>query len=135
MPVQYEGVAAEHEAVRTRAGMFDVSHMGQIKTSGPEAAAFLQRLVSNDVTKLAVGGAQYSCLCADDGGILDDLFSYLLEDGSYWTVSNACQPRGRPRPLPRDRRDGLRRRDRGSGARVTRCSPCRDPRRGRPSPA
>jgi len=89
MPVQYEGVAAEHEAVRTRAGMFDVSHMGEIKTSGPDAAAFLQRLVSNDVTKLAAGGAQYSCLCADDGGILDDLFSYLLDDGSYWTVSNA----------------------------------------------
>jgi aminomethyltransferase len=90
MPVQYEGVAAEHEAVRTAAGMFDVSHMGQIKTSGPGASDFLQRLVSNDVTKLAAGGAQYSCLCADDGGILDDLFSYLLEDGSYWTVSNAA---------------------------------------------
>jgi aminomethyltransferase len=90
MPVQYEGVAPEHRAVRTAAGMFDVSHMGQIKTSGPDALAFLQRLVSNDVAKLAVGGAQYSCLCADDGGILDDLFSYLLEDGSYMTVSNAA---------------------------------------------
>lgn len=90
MPVQYEGVGVEHEAVRERAGMFDVSHMGQIKTSGPEALAFLQRLVSNDVGKLATGGAQYSCLCADDGGILDDLFSYLLEDGSYLTVSNAA---------------------------------------------
>ena len=90
MPVQYEGVAAEHRAVRTAAGMFDVSHMGQIKTSGPDALAFLQRLVSNDVANLAAGGAQYSCLCADDGGILDDLFSYLLEDGSYFTVSNAA---------------------------------------------
>ena len=90
MPVQYEGVGPEHVAVRERAGMFDVSHMGQIKTSGPEALAFLQRLVSNDVAKLAAGGAQYSCLCADDGGILDDLFSYLLDDGSYFTVSNAA---------------------------------------------
>lgn len=90
MPIQYEGIAAEHAAVRERAGMFDVSHMGQIRTSGPEAAAFLQHAVSNDVTKLAVGGAQYSCLCADDGGILDDLFSYLLDDGSYLTVSNAA---------------------------------------------
>lgn len=90
MPVQYEGVGAEHAAVRERAGMFDVSHMGQIRTSGPEAAALLQRAVSNDVTKLAIGGAQYSCLCADDGGILDDLFSYLLDDGSYLTVSNAA---------------------------------------------
>ena len=90
MPVQYEGVGPEHLAVRERAGMFDVSHMGQIKTTGPEALAFLQRLVSNDVARLAAGGAQYSCLCADDGGILDDLFTYLLEDGSYFTVSNAA---------------------------------------------
>jgi glycine cleavage system T protein (aminomethyltransferase) len=90
MPVQYEGVAAEHGAVRERSGMFDVSHMGEIGTSGPDALWFLQRLVSNDVAKLATGGAQYSCLCADDGGILDDLFSYLLGDGSYLTVSNAA---------------------------------------------
>ena len=90
MPVQYEGVGPEHLAVRERAGMFDVSHMGQIRTAGPDALPFLQRLVSNDVAKLAAGGAQYSCLCADDGGILDDLFSYLLDDGSYLTVSNAA---------------------------------------------
>lgn len=90
MPVQYEGVAVEHDAVRERAGMFDVSHMGQIRTSGPDAEAFLQRAISNDVAKLEAGGAQYSCLCADDGGILDDLFSYLLDDGSYLTVSNAA---------------------------------------------
>ena len=92
MPVQYEGVAAEHQAVRERSGMFDVSHMGQIGTRGPQAAEFLQRVVSNDVGKLAPGGAQYSCLCADDGGILDDLFSYLLDgaDVDYLTVSNAA---------------------------------------------
>lgn len=89
MPVQYAGVGIEHEAVRERAGMFDVSHMGQIKTSGPDALTFLQRLVTNDVARLATGGAQYTCLCADDGGILDDLFTYLLADGSYWTVTNA----------------------------------------------
>ncbi len=90
MPVQYEGVAAEHTAVREHAGVFDVSHMGQIKTAGPDAASFLQHVVSNDIAKLEAGGAQYSCLCADDGGILDDLFSYLLGDGSYLTVSNAA---------------------------------------------
>jgi aminomethyltransferase len=90
MPVQYEGVAAEHAAVRQHAGMFDVSHMGQIKTSGPQALEFLQRLLSNDVAKLEPGGAQYSCLCAEDGGILDDLFTYLLDDGSYMTVTNAA---------------------------------------------
>ena len=60
MPVQYEGIRAEHEAVRERAGVFDVSHMGEIETSGPDAEAFLQRVLSNDVTKLADGGAQYS---------------------------------------------------------------------------
>ncbi|GIK78325.1 MAG: glycine cleavage system aminomethyltransferase GcvT [Thermoleophilia bacterium] len=92
MPVQYEGVAAEHLAVRERSGMFDVSHMGQVGTRGGDAAAFLQHAVSNDVTRLAPGGAQYSCLCADDGGILDDLFSYR-PDGwgvDYLTVTNAA---------------------------------------------
>ncbi len=92
MPVQYEGVAAEHAAVRGRCGVFDVSHMGQIGTRGPQAAEYLQRVVSNDIARLAVGGAQYSCLCADDGGILDDLFSYLLEgwEMDYLTVTNAA---------------------------------------------
>jgi aminomethyltransferase len=75
MPVQYEGIRREHLAVRTRAGLFDVSHMGQIETSGPDAEAFLQRILSNDVTKIAERGAQYSVLCREDGGVLDDLFS------------------------------------------------------------
>jgi aminomethyltransferase len=88
MPVQYEGLRAEHEAVRERAGVFDVSHMGEIATSGPDAEAFLQRVLSNDVTKLADGGAQYSVLCLQDGGVLDDLFSYRLGD-SFLTVTNA----------------------------------------------
>ena len=92
MPVQYEGVGAEHQAVREGAGMFDVSHMGQIGTSGPDAEGFLQRLVSNDIAKLASGGAQYACLCADDGGILDDLFTYRFEGAEvdFLTVSNAA---------------------------------------------
>ncbi|MBA2522989.1 MAG: glycine cleavage system aminomethyltransferase GcvT [Solirubrobacterales bacterium] len=91
MPVQYEGVAAEHDAVRERSGVFDVSHMGQIGTTGPEAKAFLQRAVSNDLENLGPGGAQYACLCAEDGGILDDLFTYLTEGAEvdYLTVSNA----------------------------------------------
>src|SRR3954468_14192722 len=76
MPVQYEGIKAEHVAVRTAVGMFDVSHMGEIETSGPDAEAFLQRILSNDVSKIAPGGAQYSVLCRDDGGVLDDLFTY-----------------------------------------------------------
>jgi aminomethyltransferase len=89
MPVQYEGIKAEHVAVRTHAGVFDVSHMGEIETSGPDAEAFLQRLLSNDVSKLAVGGAQYSVLCREDGGVLDDLFTYRLADRCL-TVTNAA---------------------------------------------
>jgi aminomethyltransferase len=88
MPVQYEGIRAEHEAVRERAGVFDVSHMGEIETRGPDAEAFLQRVLSNDVSKLADGGAQYSVLCQEDGGVLDDLFSYRLGD-RFLTVTNA----------------------------------------------
>ena len=90
MPVSYEGVKEEHLAVRSGCGIFDVSHMGEIGTGGPQALEFLQRLLSNDVSKIAVGGAQYSCLCAPDGGILDDLFTYRLEDDRYLTVSNAA---------------------------------------------
>jgi aminomethyltransferase len=88
MPVQYEGIRAEHQAVRERAGVFDVSHMGEIETTGPDAEAFLQRILSNDVSKLAENGAQYSVLCRDDGGVLDDLFTYRL-GGGFLTVTNA----------------------------------------------
>ena len=88
MPVQYEGIRQEHIAVRTRAGLFDVSHMGQIETAGPDAEAFLQRLLSNDVTRIPDGGAQYSVLCREDGGVLDDLFSYRV-GGRFLTVTNA----------------------------------------------
>jgi aminomethyltransferase len=89
MPVQYQGVRPEHMAVRQSAGVFDVSHMGEIETSGPQAAEFLQHLLSNDVSKLAVGGAQYSVLCREDGGVLDDLFTYRLGPDRFLTVTNA----------------------------------------------
>jgi aminomethyltransferase len=90
MPVQYpEGVKAEHLATRATAGIFDVSHMGEIATSGPDAEAFLQRILSNDVTKLQTGGAQYSVLCREDGGVLDDLFTYRLGADAFLTVTNA----------------------------------------------
>ena len=90
MPIQYDGIRAEHLRVRERAGMFDVSHMGQIETSGPQAEALLQRLLSNDVTKVPVGGAQYSVLCREDGGALDDLFTYRLGADEFLTVTNAA---------------------------------------------
>jgi aminomethyltransferase len=89
MPVSYAGIREEHEAVRDSAGVFDVSHMGEVETSGPDAEAFLQRVLSNDVSRLAVGGAQYSVLCREDGGVLDDLFTYRLADDRYLTVTNA----------------------------------------------
>src|ERR671928_1649492 len=89
MPVHYEGIRAEHVAVRRAAGVFDVSHMGEIETSGPGAEALLQRLVSNDVTRLREGGAQYGLLCREDGGVLDDLFSYRLAPDRFLTVTNA----------------------------------------------
>jgi aminomethyltransferase len=90
MPVQYAGVKEEHLATRATAGVFDVSHMGEIATSGPDAEAFLQRILSNDVSKLQTGGAQYSVLCREDGGVLDDLFTYRLGADTFLTVTNAA---------------------------------------------
>jgi aminomethyltransferase len=89
MPVEYDGIKAEHVRVRNDCGVFDVSHMGEIETEGPQAADLLQRLLSNDVSKIQVGGAQYSCLCREDGGVLDDLFTYRLGEDRYLTVTNA----------------------------------------------
>ena len=89
MPVSYEGVRPEHLAVRSACGVFDVSHMGQIATGGG-ALDLLQRLLSNDVAAIDVGGAQYSVLCREDGGVLDDLFTYRLGDDRYLTVTNAA---------------------------------------------
>jgi glycine cleavage system T protein (aminomethyltransferase) len=90
MPVQYAGIREEHLAVRARAGVFDVSHMGEVETRGPDALAFLQRMLSNDVAAIPVGGAQYSVLCREDGGVLDDLFTYRLAEGRFLTVTNAA---------------------------------------------
>jgi aminomethyltransferase len=90
MPVQYEGILEEHSAVRTHAGMFDVSHMGEVEVEGHGALAFLQRVLSNDVAALAVGGAQYSCLCDEEGGVLDDLFAYRLGGDRYLIVTNSA---------------------------------------------
>src|SRR5687767_1435607 len=89
MPVQYGGIREEHMAVRERAGIFDVSHMGEVETSGPGAEALLQRLLSNDVAKIAEHGAQYSVLCNERGGVLDDLFTYRLAPDRFLTVTNA----------------------------------------------
>ena len=89
MPVQYEGIKKEHEAVRTRAGLFDVSHMGEILVEGPRAVAAIDRLVTNDVSKLATGKALYTVCCNEQGHILDDLIVYRLEDEKILVVCNA----------------------------------------------
>jgi len=88
MPVQYSGIKAEHEAVRTRAGLFDVSHMGEAVFRGPDAEAAVQRLVTRDVGRLEVGQAGYSAVCYEDGGTVDDVIVYKRED-DFLVVVNA----------------------------------------------
>ena len=90
MPISYEGIREEHLAVRTHAGMFDVSHMGEVEAEGPEAAEFLQRVLSNDISPLRIGGAQYSCLCNEHGGVVDDLIAYRLTQEHFLIVTNAA---------------------------------------------
>lgn len=89
MPVQYEGVNAEHETVRNGVGVFDVSHMGEFLLSGPNALALIQKVTSNDAATLTIGRAQYSCLPNNDGGIVDDLIVYKIKDEQYLLVVNA----------------------------------------------
>jgi len=78
MPVQYQGVIDEHRAVRTDAGVFDVSHMGELEVEGPKAGELLQYVLSNDLTRLSPGEAQYTLLPNEEGGIIDDLIVYRL---------------------------------------------------------
>jgi len=89
MPVQYSGVTEEHFAVREKAGLFDVSHMGQFFVEGPEAKDLLQIVTTNNVDALENGKAQYTCLPNENGGIVDDLIVYKIEDGKYFVVVNA----------------------------------------------
>ncbi|MGA3057271.1 MAG: glycine cleavage system aminomethyltransferase GcvT [Candidatus Limnocylindrales bacterium] len=89
MPVQYSGILEEHRAVRARAGLFDLSHMGELFVEGPEAAASLGYALTTDPASLKVGRAQYSMICFPDGGILDDLIVYRLTDERYLVVANA----------------------------------------------
>ncbi|MFZ4621916.1 MAG: glycine cleavage system aminomethyltransferase GcvT [Bacteroidota bacterium] len=90
MPVQYAGIMEEHKTVRTAVGVFDVSHMGEFFASGVNAMPFLQKITVNDVSKLTPGKAQYSAMCYEDGGIVDDLLIYMLAENSYMIVVNAA---------------------------------------------
>jgi aminomethyltransferase len=88
MPVQYSGIVDEHNAVRSAAGLFDISHMGEVEVKGPDALAFLQHIATQDVASIGEGMANYALLCRPDGGIVDDIFIYNLPDG-YLVVVNA----------------------------------------------
>lgn len=89
LPVQFSSITQEHEAVRTKAGLFDVSHMGEVEVKGEGAYLYLQRLTTNDLSKLEAGQAQYSVFCYPDGGTVDDLLVYKYADDHYLLVINA----------------------------------------------
>jgi aminomethyltransferase len=89
MPVQYSGILEEHRAVRTAAGLFDVSHMGEVSVIGPEAAYFINCLVTNDISPLHINQAMYSPMCYSDGAVVDDLLIYRLGEQEYLLVINA----------------------------------------------
>ncbi len=89
LPVQFSSIKEEHEAVRNRAGLFDVSHMGEIFVEGKDALAYLQKVLSNDVSKIGIGGAQYSAMCYENGGVVDDLLTYRLDESTYLLCVNA----------------------------------------------
>ncbi len=89
MPVQYSSILGEHHAVRTASGLFDISHMGEVRVSGGGATQSLNALLTNDVRHLAVGEAQYSLMCNERGGVIDDLYVYRTGDATYLLVINA----------------------------------------------
>ncbi|WP_033541920.1 glycine cleavage system aminomethyltransferase GcvT [Planococcus sp. CAU13] len=89
LPVQFSGIKDEHEAVRTKAGLFDVSHMGEILVSGEASLKFLQNLLTNDISKIKDGQAQYTAMCYPDGGTIDDLLTYRFDENHYMLVVNA----------------------------------------------
>ncbi len=89
MPIQYSGIIDEHHAVRNTVGLFDVSHMGEILVTGPDAFAFVQQLVSNDVARLSDGKALYTVMCTPEGGVVDDLLVYRLSEERFLLVINA----------------------------------------------
>ncbi|MBI1841929.1 MAG: glycine cleavage system aminomethyltransferase GcvT [Verrucomicrobia bacterium] len=91
MPVQYSSIVDEHLAVRRAAGLFDISHMGEVQVRGPQAEAFLNRLLTNDVRKLAVGQGQYTVMCNERGGVVDDLYAYRLDAQEFFLIVNASR--------------------------------------------
>src|SRR5215469_8061425 len=91
MPVQYTSITDEHLTVRSAAGLFDISHMGEVLVSGKEALNFLNRTLTNDLRKLSVGTGQYTLMCNERGGVIDDLYAYRLGDIEYLLIINASR--------------------------------------------
>jgi len=91
MPVQYTGIMDEHLAVRAAAGIFDISHMGEVLVSGPAAATFLNQTLTNDIRKLATGHGQYTLMCHERGGVIDDLYAYRLDEEKFLLIINASR--------------------------------------------
>lgn len=89
LPVQYEGIIAEHEAVRTAAGLFDVSHMGEVEIKGKDAFKFVQNLVTNDIAVLEDNQVLYALMCYENGGVVDDLIVYRFNENHFFLVINA----------------------------------------------
>ncbi|HHT66240.1 MAG: glycine cleavage system aminomethyltransferase GcvT [Caldicoprobacterales bacterium] len=90
LPIQYEGIVQEHHAVRNTAGLFDVSHMGELEITGPDAIRFLDRLLTNKISSLKDGQVQYSVMVDERGGILDDVLVYRFQEHRYWVIANAA---------------------------------------------
>src|SRR6185312_11981944 len=105
MPVQYSTIVEEHNAVRRRVGLFDISHMGRLKFEGPDALSWVERVTTNHVAKLAPGQIQYSLMVDDDGGMLDDVLVYNRPDG----LAMVCNASNRPKVLAQfeKHRDGF----------------------------
>ena len=91
MPVQYTSITEEHLAVRQAAGIFDISHMGEVFIGGPEAEAFLNQTLTNDARKLPVGGGQYTLMGNERGGVIDDLYAYRIGPAEYLLIINASR--------------------------------------------
>ena len=91
MPVQYTSIVEEHLAVRQAAGLFDIAHMGEVRVSGPGAAGFLNHVLTNDLDRLPVGRGQYTLMCQERGGVIDDLYAYRLEEQEYLLILNASR--------------------------------------------
>ena len=91
MPVQYTGIVEEHQAVRSAAGLFDISHMGEVRVWGPLAGDFLNQVLTNNLAQLRIGLGQYTLMCRENGVVVDDLYVFRVDEEEYWLIINASR--------------------------------------------